>query len=75
MTSRSIHHPWLGVLILLPAIGFADTPLTPQPLAKVGPCPSGYTTSGAYCRAGQAARPAYPAGWSKSDVYCLRNRP
>ena len=77
MTSRSVHHPWLGVLMLLPAIGFADTPLTPQPLVKVGPCPSGYTTSGQYCAPGQQARFALekrgicPSGYATSGAYCL----
>ncbi|WP_295405352.1 hypothetical protein [uncultured Thiocystis sp.] len=77
MTSRSVHHPWLGVLMLLPAIGFADTALTPQPLAKVGPCPGGYTTSGNYCAPGQQARFALekrgtcPSGYATSGTYCL----
>ncbi len=49
MTIRSVRHPWLGLLMLLPLAGVADTRLTPQPLAKIGPCASGYTTSGAFC--------------------------
>ncbi|WP_200248054.1 hypothetical protein [Lamprobacter modestohalophilus] len=49
MTVRSVWHPWLGLLMLLPLAGVVDTRLHPQPLAKVGPYPSGYTTSGADC--------------------------
>ncbi len=77
MTPRSVHHRWLGLLILLPLAGFADTPLTPQPLAKVGSCPSGYATSGNYCVPGQQARLALekrgtcPSGYATSGAYCL----
>ena len=49
MTVRSVRYPWLGLLMLLPLAGVADTRVTPQPLAKFGPCPSGFTTSGADC--------------------------
>lgn len=77
MTFRSVRHPWMGLLMLLPLAGVADTPLTPQPLAKVGPCPSGYTTSSQYCVPGQKARLALekygacPSGYVTSGAYCL----
>ncbi|MBK5963320.1 hypothetical protein CCR95_04250 [Thiocystis minor] len=77
MTLRAVHPRWLVVLMLLPLVGAADTTLTPQPLAKIGPCPSGYTTSGHYCAPGQKARLALekrgtcPRGYATSGAYCL----
>ena len=49
MTFRFVRYPWLDLLMLLPLAGVADTRPNPQPLAKIGPCASGYTTSGAFC--------------------------
>lgn len=46
MTSFAIRQRWPGVSMLLPLVGAADATLTPQPLAKLGPCPSGDTASG-----------------------------
>lgn len=46
-------------------------------LPKVGACPSGYTTSGYYCRPGKQARYAIvvsgacPSGYQVSGNYCL----
>jgi hypothetical protein len=51
--------------------------LTVQPIAKSGNCPSGYSTSGAYCKPGATARAALekrgscPSGYSTSGAYCL----
>ena len=55
----------------------ADPPA--QPLPKIGSCPSGYVTSGAYCTPGSGARFAVrkigscPSGYSTSGGYCLAN--
>jgi hypothetical protein len=48
-----------------------------RPLAKVGDCPSGYFTSGGYCKPNGNARFAIPkhgdcpAGYLSSGNYCL----
>jgi hypothetical protein len=68
---------WLAGLLLVPLGSLAAGTLTPQPLAKVGTCPSGYTTSGQYCAPGPKARLAVerrggcPSGYTTSGAYCL----
>ena len=63
----------LSLLILMPALAAPPA----EPVAKVGSCPSGYSTSGAYCRPGSSARYAVvkvgscPSGYSTSGEYCL----
>ena len=48
-----------------------------KPLIKEGSCPSGYTTSGNYCKPGSGARYALPrhgscpSGYTTSGSYCL----
>ena len=48
-----------------------------KPLVKDGSCPSGYTTSGNYCKPGSGARYALPkhgscpSGYTTSGSYCL----
>jgi hypothetical protein len=76
----TLRYALLGA-VLIPLAASADSALTVQPIAKSGNCPSGYSTSGAYCLAGTQARPAVlkigagcPSGWSSSGDYCLRNR-
>ena len=66
----------LAVLAVLAGVSArADPPA--QPLAKTGACPSGYSTSGAYCAPGSGARfavpkvGACPSGYSTSGNYCL----
>jgi len=50
-----------------------------QSVAKKGSCPSGYSTSGAYCKPNSGARFAVakvgscPSGYSTSGDYCLAN--
>ena len=47
------------------------------PVAKVGSCPSGYVTSGAFCNPSGNARPAMakvgscPSGYVTSGAYCV----
>ncbi|WP_295401387.1 hypothetical protein [uncultured Thiocystis sp.] len=82
MLLLSIRRRWLGIdcfgaLSLLPLVCPADATLTPQPLAKLGSCPSGYTASGQYCNPGPKARVALekrgqcPSGYTTSGAYCL----
>jgi hypothetical protein len=54
----------------------------PLPVAKVGPCPSGYAESGGYCApTSGTTRPAVPkigqcaSGWTQSGAYCVNTRP
>ena len=62
---------------LLPLAAPADSALPVQPIAKSGNCPSGYSTSGAYCKPGPKARSALekrgscPSGYSTSGAFCL----
>lgn len=48
-----------------------------SPIAKNGSCPSGYTTSGNYCKPGSSARYAVPkngscpSGYNTSGNYCV----
>jgi hypothetical protein len=63
--------------VLMPLAASADSALPVQPIAKSGTCPSGYSTSGAYCKPGAKARAALekrgscPSGYSTSGAYCL----
>ena len=64
----------LSLLILMPALAAPPA----EPVAKVGSCPSGYSTSGEYCLAGSGttrlAVPkggSCPSGFSTSGAYCL----
>ena len=67
----SIAAAWAGATHAEPAAA---------PVPKVGACPSGYSTSGAYCLAGAGARHAVPktgscpSGYSTSGDYCLSSR-
>ena len=60
--------------------GAAHAEPAAAPVPKVGACPSGYSTSGAYCLAGAGARHAVPktgscpSGYSTSGDYCLASR-
>ena len=51
--------------------------LQPQPVPKTGHCPSGYSTSGGYCKPGRNAhfaiekRGSCASGYSTSGDYCL----
>ena len=65
----------LGLLLALQA--GAAMALQPQPLAKHGSCPSGYSQSGSYCTPSSNANFAVrkvgscPSGYSQSGDYCL----
>jgi len=70
----------IGALFLVVSMGSATGAVAspvPQPLAKTGTCPSGYSTSGAYCKPNSGARYAVaktgscPSGYSTSGDYCL----
>lgn len=64
---------------LICCIVLAAAPL-PQP--KIGPCPSGYVTSGGFCApTSDKSQPAIPkgksqcpSGWMQSGAYCLDAR-
>ena len=64
-------------LILLFFASYVDAA---QPLPKSGACPSGYSTSGSYCKPTKNARFAVekhggcPAGYSPSGGFCLAGR-
>ena len=64
----------------LAGAGMAIADPAPQPLAKIGSCPSGYSTSGSYCAPGAQARFAVPkvgscaSGYSTSGAYCLAGK-
>lgn len=58
-------------------ISHATQELQAQPILKTGNCPSGYSTSGGYCKPGRYARFAIEkrgscaSGYSSSGDYCL----
>jgi len=62
------------ISVLVPVSALA---LQPQPVAKHGSCPSGYSQSGSYCAPSAHARYAVPkhgscpSGYSQSGDYCL----
>jgi hypothetical protein len=62
--------------LLMAQVAFAAD-LSAVALPKVGSCPSGYLTSGAYCLAGNNAKHAIrksgscPSGYMTSGRYCL----
>jgi hypothetical protein len=72
----TLRYSLLGA-VLIPLAASADSALPVQPIAKSGTCPSGYGTSGAYCKPGAKARAALekrgscPSGYSTSGAYCL----
>ena len=63
-------------MLILVSLALAADPVA---LPKVGSCPSGYSTSGDYCKPGSSARYAVvktgscPSGYSTSGDYCLAN--
>lgn len=67
----------LGIAFGLAAMAINASDLPIRPLVKTGPCPSGYNTSGNYCKPSHHARfavPKYgscPSGYSTSGNYCL----
>jgi hypothetical protein len=70
-------------LVATVCVTFAVTAMadpSPQPVPKKGSCPSGYSTSGAYCKPGSSARYAVrkggscPSGYSTSGDYCLAGK-
>lgn len=69
--------PALLLAALLPLAALAQSIPAPQPVVKLGTCPSGYRTSGAYCLPGTNARFALekrgscPSGYTTSGAYCL----
>jgi hypothetical protein len=58
-------------------ISHAAQAIQAQPIPKTGNCPSGYSTSGGYCKPGRYARFAIEkrgscaSGYSTSGDYCL----
>ncbi|WP_020505945.1 hypothetical protein [Lamprocystis purpurea] len=70
-------HCRLGWMVLIPLASLADGGMTPQPVVKLGTCPSGYSTSGQYCIPGPRARLALekrgrcPSAYGTSGAYCL----
>lgn len=67
-----------GLLLALPfAASLALGAPEAQPLPKSGACPSGYHSSGSYCKPGRGARYALtksgacPSGYTTSGTYCL----
>lgn len=67
--------PALWTLALLIPVSAAA--LQPQPVAKHGSCPGGYSQSGSYCAPSAHARYAVPkrgscpSGYGQSGDYCL----
>ncbi|MCK6390585.1 MAG: hypothetical protein L6Q40_06125 [Azonexus sp.] len=68
---------WVGVLaIAMSGSAFAGG-LAPQVVAKNGGCPSGYSSSGNYCKPSATAKFAIPrvgtcpSGYGSSGNYCL----
>ena len=71
----------LGLVALVFTAGTAAAALPASPVARVGSCPSGYTTSGDYCLAtsddSRHALPrqgSCPSGYTTSGDYCLSTR-
>lgn len=70
----------LGAIAVATIVVPAGAEPLPQPLAKTGSCPSGYSVSGAYCTPGSGARFAVrkigncPSGYSTSGDYCLAGK-
>src|SRR3954469_21933897 len=65
--------PLLSLVVGLPPL----SPAPPQPLPKIGACPSGYHHSGGYCAPSSTAGPAIaktgqcPSEYHASGGYCL----
>jgi hypothetical protein len=77
MPSSFAFRRWPGWFALIPLVSLADGSMTPQPMIKLGTCPSGYSTSGQYCMPRPQARLALerrgqcPTGYGSSGAYCL----
>lgn len=67
----------LALALLVTTFEALGSDLPVRPLSKEGSCPSGYITSGSYCKPGTGARFALPkrgdcpSGYSTSGSYCL----
>ena len=70
----------IGATVLAVAVWAWPVAVSAQAVPKVGPCPSGYHTSGGACVPGSSrtgARPALaktgscPSGYHTSGAYCL----
>jgi len=76
----AIRRCFLVATVALIGAGAAMADPAPQPLAKIGSCPSGYSTSGSYCAPGTQAHFAVPkvgscpSGYSTSGAYCLAGK-
>jgi hypothetical protein len=77
MASTTGLRRWRILFAFVPVAAFADPAMLPTPLAKVGSCPSGYSTSGRHCMPGKKARYANekrgscPSGHATSGTDCL----
>ena len=77
MPSITARRLWRILFAFIPVAALADPAMLPTPLAKVGTCPSRYSTSGQYCMPGSNARfaidkrGACPSGYATSGAYCL----
>lgn len=81
MKRRALYLVPAGIALAISAAAVVQAAPDPQPLPKVGGCPSGYSSDSSYCVPGWSARYAIlrqgacPSDYGSDGNYCVASSP